>query len=62
MRELERQAVSDMSREVGGMRAGSTSLLLLVRPKAMAVKTKIMKMFFMVAVSVIVVEEQRRSC
>ena len=40
MRELEGQAVSDVSSEVAGTRAGSTGLCLLARPREMAVKTK----------------------
>ena len=50
MRELEGQAVSDVSREVAGMRAGSTGLCLLARPREMAVKTKKRIMLFMMAV------------
>ena len=50
MRELEGQAVSDVSREVAGMRAESTGLFLLVRPREIVVKTKKRTMFFMMAV------------
>ena len=50
MREFEGQVVSDMFREVAGMRAGSTGLCLLARPREMAVKTKKYAMFFMMAV------------
>ena len=42
--------MSDMFREVAGVRAGSTCLCLLVMPTEMAVKTKIRTMFFMMAV------------
>ena len=54
MRELEGQALSDVSRVVAGiraagMRAGSTGLFLLVRPRGMTVKIK-KRMIFMEAV------------
>ena len=45
MRELEGQAVSDVSREVAGTRAGSTGLF-----REIVVKTKKRTMFFMMAV------------
>ena len=51
MRELEGQAVSDMFREVVGVRAGRTGLCLLVPPREMAVKTKKSIKFFMMALS-----------
>ena len=50
MRESEGQAVSDMLREVAGVRAGSTGLCLLARPREIAVKTKKRIMFFMTVV------------
>ena len=37
---LEGQAVSDVSREVVGMRAGSTDLFLLLSLREMAIKTQ----------------------
>ena len=42
--------MSDMLREVAGVRAGSIGLCLLVTPREMAVKTKKSIMFFMTAV------------
>ena len=43
--------MSDMFREVVGVRAGSTGLCLLARPREMVVKTKKKINFFMMAVS-----------
>ena len=50
MRELEGQALSDVFREVAGTRVGNIGLLLLVRPREMAVKTSKRVMLLMVAV------------
>ena len=43
--------MSDMFREVAGVRAGRTGLCLLVPPREMVVKTKKRINFFMMAVS-----------
>ena len=49
MRESEEQVVSDLSTDAG-MRAGSTGLFLLVRPREKVMKTKKRAILFMVAV------------
>ena len=62
MRELEGQAVSDVSSEVAGRRTGSAGLCLLARPREMAMIVTKRAMLFMMAVRCGGSREAEESC